>query len=130
MPAALWTASARPTPSSKAARAAGSQASASLSLGVDSSWKSSESHSSTAVPDELSAGQGYGPGRPDQDLTMQGTQAQAGRDMTLAAGRDLDIHAAESSAGSSSDGGSFGAGVGVKATLPGPRAGPWVSTVM
>ncbi len=94
---------------------AGSQASASLSLGVDSSWKSSESHSSTAVPDELSAGRDMALAA-GQDLTMQGTQAQAGRDMTLAAGRDLDIHAAESSAGSSSDGGSFGAGVGVKAT--------------
>ena len=94
---------------------AGSQASASLSLGVDSSWKSSESHSSTAVPDELSAGRDMALAA-GQDLTMQGTQAQAGRDMTLAAGRDLDIHAAESSAGSSSDGGSFGAGAGVKAT--------------
>ncbi|MBS6831154.1 MAG: hemagglutinin repeat-containing protein, partial [Desulfovibrio sp.] len=94
---------------------AGSQASASLSLGVDSSWKSSESHSSTAVPDELSAGRDMALAA-GQDLTMQGTQAQAGRDMTLAAGRDLDIHAAESSAGSNSDGGSFGAGVGVKAT--------------
>ena len=94
---------------------AGSQASASLSLGVDSSWKSSESHSSTAVPDELSAGRDMALAA-GQDLTMQGTQAQAGRDMTLTAGRDLDIHAAESSAGSSSDGGSFGAGAGVKAT--------------
>ena len=94
---------------------ASSQASASLTLGVNSSWKSGESHSSTAVPDELSAGRDMTLAA-GQDLTMQGTQAQAGRDMTLAAGRDLDIHAAESSAGSSSDGGSFGAGVGVKAT--------------
>lgn len=91
-------------------------ASASLTLGVNSSWSKSESRSSTAVPDELSAGRDMtlAAGR---DLTMQGTQAQAGRDMTLAAGRDLLIHAAHSSQSSSGGRGGTDAGLGLNASV-------------
>lgn len=51
-----------------------------------------------------------------QDLSMQGTQAQAGRDMTLVAVCDLTIHAAESSSGASSASGKISASVGIGAT--------------
>ena len=93
-----------------------SSASASLTLGVNASQSSSESHATTAVPTELAAGQDMNL-TAGQDLTMQGTQAQAGKDMTLVAGRDLNIHAAVSTADSDSQNSSWGASVGLKATV-------------
>ena len=91
-------------------------ASASLTLGVSSSWSSSQSHSATAVPDQLSAGTDMTLAA-GQDINMQGTQAQAGKDMNLVAGRDLNIHAAHSSQSSSSDKGGINAGLGVSASV-------------
>ena len=91
-------------------------ASASLPLGVSSSWSSSQSHSATAVPDQLSAGTDMTLAA-GQDINMQGTQAQAGKDMNLVAGRDLNIHAAHSSQSSSSDKGGINAGLGVSASV-------------
>ena len=93
-----------------------SSASASLTLGVNASQSSSESHATTAVPTELAAGQDMNL-TAGQDLTMRGTQAQAGKDMTLVAGRDLNIHAAVSTADSDSQNSSWGASVGLKATV-------------
>ena len=93
-----------------------SSASASLTLGVNASQSSSESHATTAVPTELAAGQDMNL-TAGQDLTMQGTQAQAGKEMTLVAGRDLNIHAAVSTADSDSQNSSWGASVGLKATV-------------
>ncbi|AMD89535.1 hemagglutinin repeat-containing protein [Desulfovibrio fairfieldensis] len=93
-----------------------SSTSASLTLGVNASQSSSESHATTAVPTELAAGQDMNL-TAGQDLTMQGTQAQAGKDMTLVAGRDLNIHAAVSTADSDSQNSSWGASVGLKATV-------------
>ena len=91
-------------------------ASASLTLGVSSSWSSSQSHSATAVPDQLSAGNDMTLAA-GQDVNMQGTQAQAGKDINLVAGRDLNIHAAHSSQSSSSDKGGINAGLGVSASV-------------
>ncbi|EGW51033.1 hypothetical protein HMPREF1022_01987, partial [Desulfovibrio sp. 6_1_46AFAA] len=93
-----------------------SSASASLTLGVNASQSSSESHATTAVPTELAAGQDMNL-TAGQDLTMQGTQAQAGKDMNLVAGHDLNIHAAHSSQSSSSDKGGINAGLGVSASV-------------
>lgn len=56
---------------------------ASLTVGVSSLWKSSESYSTTAVRSELCAGRDMSLAA-NRDVSMQGTQAQADRDMTMA----------------------------------------------
>ncbi|WP_215647715.1 hemagglutinin repeat-containing protein [Desulfovibrio desulfuricans] len=91
-----------------------SKAEGSLTVGVSSAWSSSESHKSTAVLSELSAGRDMALAA-GQDVSMQGTQAQAERNITIAAGRDLTIHAAESSSGASSASGKISASVGIGA---------------
>ncbi|MFT4302531.1 MAG: hemagglutinin repeat-containing protein, partial [Desulfovibrio sp.] len=92
------------------------KASASLTLGVGSSWSSSESHTAKAVLSELFAGRdmSLAAGR---DVSMQGTQAQANRDMSIAAGRDINIYAAQSSGSSSSNSGGFEANAGIGASV-------------
>ena len=88
---------------------------ASLTVGVSSSWKSSESYSSTAVRSELRAGRDMSLAA-NRDVSMQGTQAQADRDLTIAAGRDIKITAAQSSQSYSSNSGSIDANAGIAAT--------------
>jgi len=52
----------------------------------------------------------------NRDVSMQGTQAQADRDLTIAAGRDIKITAAQSSQSYSSNSGSIDANAGIAAT--------------
>ncbi|NCB23672.1 MAG: hypothetical protein EOM56_12730, partial [Deltaproteobacteria bacterium] len=98
------------------------KAEASLTVGVSSSWKNSESYVTKAVLSELSAGRDMALSA-GQDVSMQGTQAQAGRNITIAAGRDLTIHAAESSSGGSSASGKISASVGIGAKVDRNGAG-------
>ena len=88
---------------------------ASLTVGVSSSWKSSESYAATAVLSELRAGRDMSLAA-NRDVSMQGTQAQADRDLTIAAGRDIKITAAQSSQSYSSDSGKIEASAGIAAT--------------
>ena len=92
------------------------KAEASLTVGVSSSWKNSESYVTKAVLSELNAGRDMSLAA-NRDVSMQGTQAQAGRDMTIAAGRDIKITAAQSSGSTSSDSGNIDASAGIAATV-------------
>ena len=92
------------------------KAEASLTVGVSSSWKNSESYVTKAVLSELKAGRDMSLAA-NRDVSMQGTQAQAGRDMTIAAGRDIKITAAQSSESYSSDSGNIEANAGIAAKV-------------